>query len=363
MMYYLTLAKTYVSNWSIEDAVRELCQNALDHNGENILDHTLTGNSLAIRSVGIQLHPSSLLLGSSDKGSDTPERGMHGEGFKLALLILLREGLDVVIENGSVIWRPRFAYNEAYGCEMLAIEEYENPNEATGLTFMIKGFTETEAENFTTRTLQMQEGYEKIETKYGDILTDERHKGFLFVGGLYVCRDESFVYGYDFKASVLPLNRDRQTLPDWDLKVTTKNMLEAGLPTETFVDNLEKNTVDVSYARYYSPAEEVRVCAHERFVEEYGDVPIAECSKDQANMVADGYSNAVILSNDTLRTTIKRASTYSPEKVGERVTPLTLVDAVIEEHYEYITINSSDDTEERIDLMLEGIRHALEEYS
>ena len=357
-MYYLTLAKNYVSHWTIEDAVRELCQNAIDHSDDDFLDYSLHATELSIHSAGVQLHQSSLLLGSSDKRG-TSDRGMHGEGFKLALLILLREGLDVVIENGSVIWRPKFAYNEAYGCEMLAIDEYENPNEATGLTFMIKGFTKVEAQNFTTRTLQMQTDYGRIETEYGDILTDERHKGFLFVRGLYVCRDESFVYGYDFKASVLPLNRDRQTLPDWDLKVTTKNMLEAGLPTETFVDNLEKSTVDVSYARYYTPAEEVRVCAHERFVEEYGDVPIAECSKDHANMVADGYSNAVILSNDTLRATIKRASTYSPEKIGERVTPLTLVDAVIEEHYEFICTNNP----ETLDRMLACIRDVLEVYS
>lgn len=333
-MYYLTLSRDYVTHWSIEDAVRELCQNAIDHDPEGKLHYHLEEDEgyLEIKTKGVQLHQSALLLGKSDKEEGDDNCGMWGEGFKLALLILIRAGLNVIVENGSVVWVPKFVFNETFGCDMLVIEESHFNGDPEGLSFKISGFTNTEGENFRNRTLQMQEGYPYIKTKFGEVLTDTHHKGMLFVGGLFVCSDSSFKYGYNFNPDVLPLNRDRQTLPNWDLKTTTKSMLEEALTPEKFVEEVKAATEDVDYARYYTPADEVCNHAHKDFVEEYGDVPIADDTEQLNRMIKEGYSNSVIISNSTLSSIVKRSSTYAPKKVGKPVTALSKFQEVVKEY-------------------------------
>lgn len=134
--YEITISPNYVSNWGIKEAIREILQNAIDGetNGyEKIVDYN--GDTLNITSLGVNLQAKDLILGCSSKDDQDGMIGKYGEGFKLALVVLLRKGLNVEIQNGNKIWTPSFKISDTFGTQVLNIEETESSgNELVRLT-------------------------------------------------------------------------------------------------------------------------------------------------------------------------------------------------------------------------------------
>lgn len=310
-MYELTLSADYLKHWTVEDAVRELVQNAVDFSEEGTLDYSIFGEevgdtTLLINSTGVSLHPSVLLLGSGDKSEDDTKLGGFGEGMKVAMLILAREGIRVTMHNGDKIWTPLFKHNEQFGTDMLCISEEENIGKSIGVRYTIQGLTQTELQNIKTRTLQMQD-YEGIQTSYGEVL--EGHEGKVFVGGLYVCTTNTR-YGYNFTKGSLPLNRDRQTVPDWDLKRTTDKMLAEALPPEDYVALVSEQVNDVDHAKHWAPKESISAVANKAFVEEHGVRPLAESELQASLLRKQGYKDPFIMTNSGLYNIITKSEDY-----------------------------------------------------
>ena len=134
--YEITISPNYVSNWGIKEAIRELLQNAIDAetNGYN-KSIKYDGNTLTITSQGVDLQAKDLILGCSSKEDQDGMIGKYGEGFKLALVVLLRKGMNIEIQNGNKIWIPSFKISEIFGTQVLNIEEEESSGNE--LTFSI----------------------------------------------------------------------------------------------------------------------------------------------------------------------------------------------------------------------------------
>lgn len=323
-MYELTLAANYLKHWTVEDAVRELCQNGIDNSEDDKLDYTISDGVLTISTEGVSLHPSVLLLGSGDKSEDDTKLGGFGEGMKVALLILARENIEVVMENGDKLWKPVFRHNDSFGCDMLCIEETENLNEAFGIRFTIKGLTNTELENIVSRTLQTQV-YEKVSTEFGEVLLDEDKAGSIFVGGLYVCKDAGLKYGYNFRKGLLPLNRDRQTVPNWEVSAFTDKMLAEALTPEDYIDLVENSYKDVYHAKYNYPKDSVATVAYEKFVDKYGVCAVASSEEDAKKLKKQGYTKVRIETNEGIKRLVTLAPNYTK---GEKEEILSLEDKV-----------------------------------
>ena len=92
-VYPLSLTRGYVVSWGLREAVREIIQNALDSDSD--FGYAIDGDTLTVISRYASLSPQTLLLGSSNKGGDISSIGQFGEGYKLALLVLTRDGLPV----------------------------------------------------------------------------------------------------------------------------------------------------------------------------------------------------------------------------------------------------------------------------
>ena len=122
----LTIAPNYVPNWTLVDAIRELFQNALDQqkqNNENEASWNYDDDTgvLTISNATSKLTAASLLLGQTTKADDKSTIGQFGEGYKIATLVLLREGQNVVFYNYGAreIWRPRFVKSRRFGTDIL----------------------------------------------------------------------------------------------------------------------------------------------------------------------------------------------------------------------------------------------------
>lgn len=235
--YELSLSRNYVSSWGIEEAIRELLQNAKDSNGEDIIDIDKSSGTITITNKNTSIPSSTLLLGNTSKKDDLDKIGQFGEGYKLALLVLLRDDKEVFIKNGNKNWIPSFEYSDNFECEVLCIAETEgNGND---LTFEISGFDSSELDELENEFLGLNgQTYNSIQTSYGEILTDSDYKGKVFVDGLPVYEDDNFDYGYNFKPCYVSLDRDRKSINIYELKRLTALSVACCVDNFAFVDEV-----------------------------------------------------------------------------------------------------------------------------
>lgn len=102
--YNLNLNKNYCNHWGVWEAIREIIQNGLDQQTTNSdnqvsVDYNQNTKILSISNKNSTLERKTLLLGASNKSEDKDTIGQFGEGYKIALLVLTKLGINVVIKN------------------------------------------------------------------------------------------------------------------------------------------------------------------------------------------------------------------------------------------------------------------------
>jgi len=309
--YPLSLVSDYRSHWSVEDAIREILQNALDD--PSSFEYGFPGNSMVIRNIGVSLDPSSLLLGNTTKSNDSSSVGGFGEGFKIALLILCREGYKVTVRNGSRLWVPKFKHSELFGCDMLHITE--TPLEDNlDLTFIIEGISEEIRNTVIERCLYLQDDLgECIKTNMGRIFKDS--PGKLYVGGLFVT-DTELKHSYDFHPQYLTLNTDRQSVCGWDLKTSTAKVWAKVNDPDYVSKMVSESYPDVQHIEYCSSTSDIKDGCFKLYEERYNNVPLATNTNEKDLMVSQGYKNVEVIGNTLFTTLIKGSDQYKRLESG-----------------------------------------------
>jgi hypothetical protein len=225
-------------------------QNAIDSQTDgNLLSVSYSSGLLTIQNEGCILTISDLVLGNTGKHDDK-YIGTYGEGFKLALVVLLRNGLDVTIYTNNQRWEASFRKSRKFKVETLHIDVYEDISVGNGVSFTIDGLQLEDYEEIRDRNLAMRKalGFSTgltIESEYGDILLEKRYKGMMFVNGLYVQTDNSFKYGYDFKPKYLHLDRDRKAINYYKLRELTAKAVTSQMNMKIVTSAMSKHAVDV----------------------------------------------------------------------------------------------------------------------
>lgn len=291
--YELSLVKSYVARWTMQNAVRELIQNALDSDSPFVYEFKEDdGNwSLSLTSEFAQLTPQSLLLGATSKAQDEDAIGSFGEGYKIALLVLTREGYDVEILNGSVRWSPRFRMSRTFGEEILVIDEQWVGEKNVGVTFTVSGLSAIDVDQIRLSCLLMQDRVGAVKkTQYGEILLDQ--PGKIYVGSLFICEEKDLTYGYNILPKYIQLERDRQTVSSYDLKDTTLKMWYETGEIERIALMISEQVVDVEYAKYNSPALVKEAC-YKLFRARNPEAIIASSPEDMARKIEAGLTKTV----------------------------------------------------------------------
>lgn len=312
--YELPLSRDYVRHWGLVEGVREILQNALD--SDSPFEYSLDGDTLAVRSRYAVLMPNTLLLGRTSKAEDADKIGSFGEGYKIALLVLTREGYPVVIRNGDRVWTPEFRHNKQFDAETLCIVDSAASDRREGVTFEISGLSSADIERIRDSCLHMQDKTgEVVETSYGRILLDV--PGRLYVGGLFVCETE-LKYSYDMKPEHLRLERDRQTVSSFDLNFLTKDMWFDTGRTEEIVSLITNDAPDMKYANYSTPQIVKEECY--RIFKEQNPGAIVAASRDElALMLKKGMTNTVYIGGAYGE--IVKGSTEYRQQTYIRITP------------------------------------------
>jgi len=312
-VYQLPLTRDYCRSWTPVEAIREILQNALDYAKNGKLDYVIKESAgyIAMNSPDAFLEPRTLLLGATSKADDRDSIGSFGEGYKIALLVLAREGINVKVDNGPYIWTPTFVKSKEFGEDVLAIVEDEVGFDRRGVSFVISGLDRETLESVRANTLQMQEDigpFHRVEQ--GDILLER--PGKLYVNGLFVC-DTDLQYGYNVKPAHIKLERDRQTVSGFDIQWLTKSMwFRTGLNARV-AEMMEEGIKDVEYAQYNTP-EIVKEACYRRFREKHPGAVAATSQKELDELVERGLRDVVIV-RESYGSVIKSHSDYQATAV------------------------------------------------
>ncbi len=218
--------KDYLKNWGIKEALREIYQNFLDY-GDYNEEHELALNNDKIVQVTISNDwmPDNLefLRVGNSKKNNANSIGKHGEGLKMAFLILLREGYLSKIITPKYIIQPAFYTDAEIGeCFCFNYETHYN-KEITKFTIQFECDFST-WNNFDSGIIKPED---KLFTHgdFGDIV--DRKQGDIYSGGLFVGNFNNISRAYNILPSLLPLDRDRTLPRAFDVNWSTSKMNDA----------------------------------------------------------------------------------------------------------------------------------------
>lgn len=286
--YQFTLTENYVSSWGYLEGIRELLQNAYDYGNYDI---SFGVNSITIKNFNDKLSTKTLLMGYGTKHNDKNSIGGFGEGFILALLVLVRQGFNVVIENADELWEPEFIVSEEFDGERLFnIVVTKDYSDSKDLSITIDGFSPEQLESMKLEFLGLSGDYNSIKTLYGEILLDKEQKGKMYVEGLPITFNPDFDYGYNFKAEYVLLDRDRKDINHRELKrITSMAIISMESDDFDFVDKVVESGKEDADSFVQDDIE-----VPESFIEKYSDHLQKRFNVNEKSVVATKSDEKVI---------------------------------------------------------------------
>lgn len=223
------ISLSYVADWGPWECIRELVTNAMDADVGYKMGLTPatddTGPELWIESRG-NLMQKHLLLGVSEKSGEDAI-GQHGEGLKLAMLVLTRLGLTAHIYTKSVE-KAGYTDNVHYWNEAARMGDTDvfaihlNKEKCCDLQ---PGFTRISIADWSHRLYAnrfVREGDPRVVycDPFGRMVLDE-HEPQLYVKGVWVSRALRGIRGtpYRFGYNLVDakMNRDRRAISEFDV--------------------------------------------------------------------------------------------------------------------------------------------------
>lgn len=333
--YELSISADYVPSWGITEAIREFFQNAIDEerrdsSNKMMLKYDEASEVLTIGNKHSELDIKTLLFGNTSKSEQDGMIGQHGEGYKIATTVLLRNQKEVVFYNycRREIWRPRLVKSRKYDGMLVPTFFVETsaiwdkvPEHS--LLIEIGGITKDEYEDIRKSNLYLQD-CEKVETSYGDILTEEVYRGKIYVGGLYICREERLDIGLDFKPEFVRLERDRSMVNSFDIQWYAARMVEQSENDEIIKNSL--GSYSGVYVREYAIPDDLKNEITEDFINMYGAtaVPVSD-QKDLEQMKKRGYKPVIVSESKKeviLSSELFRDVTEENKRIKENQKPL-----------------------------------------
>lgn len=310
--YELTLTQNYCSDWDFNNAIRELIQNGTDQeilepNNKFKVTYDRKSEKLFLTNATSKLNINTLLLGRSSKTNNEDTVGQFGEGYKIAALVLNRLNKTFTIFNNekNEKWESRFKNSDKWKEKILAFYISKNSTEDTGLVIEVGNVSYKEYSDLYNVWIKMFDwDYLKVDTSYGEILTDEDLIGEVYVNGLKVDCNSELKYGYNFKPRYIKLERDRKTCDSWNVgditsKMIAEAMVKGDIKIETVKKMVESNADDVyhlDFNTYNSNVQEVQKMLVVAFDEEYGGykdaIPVE--TQEQYRLVA-GYGGYPVI--------------------------------------------------------------------
>lgn len=345
----LSLSTSYVSSWGTWEAVREILQNAIDEPEHSIQFMESEGKIIVSNSGSIPT--SSLLLGNTSKANSDTTIGQFGEGFKLALLVLARQGKKVSIVNDGDLWTPVFKHSPLFNDECLHIEVTETGTTTGSVVVQISDLTFEEFTEIGNKYLSP----DRINVEFEGLGSTAITKGKvaqLFVKGLYVCDldtdKDKYAYSYNMSPNMIELDRDRNRVSTWAIQSDIVDMVIASGRLDLLEQMASTNKPDVrgfsswkgSYyggtvgGRTYSQVLDERI--YNSLVQEHGEgifVINSDFSPKKIHalsMLAVSANRTVVIVNNATYEMLSRKSPLKQlvHSIDKKMSPTSLMDVL-----------------------------------
>jgi hypothetical protein len=219
---YYGIGKEYLPDWGVQEALREIYQNFMDFGKFKQSVKTIGDLSeVIITNEYVPKDLEFLQIGKSIKDGNVEAIGQHGEGLKMAMLVLLRLNYKIIVHTGNRTLTPFWAKQQLIG-----------------ETFALKVTTREDSVPFTIYLALPKKDFQifngnLIKPKdvlftapyHGDIV--DKPVGNLYVGRLFVCNVPNFKKSYNLLPSVLKLDRDRRIPSSFHTSWHTSKINEA----------------------------------------------------------------------------------------------------------------------------------------
>ena len=335
--FELSISTNYVPDWGIVEAFRELFQNAIDNettNPENKMEWKYDGNTITISNKTSKLKAESLLLGGGTKADDENTIGKHGEGYKIAFMVLLRNDKKITVYNygAQEVWDVRLVTSRRYGQKVPTVfVDYKHiwnkvPN--NDLTIEVSGITPEEYITIQDKNLNLRDDtVDKVDIPgSGSIILNPEEKGNIYVRGLFISNEKSLSYGYDFEPSVITLDRDRRMVSTFNVQWQTSLMWNIAAKMDESLSGRAVTLVnnragDIKYVTNNYPYSETK---HELFdavakdfYEEHGDDAIPVTNNFEYNSVEQSGEGKPIIVTEDKANLIRRSTVVAEHTIVE----------------------------------------------
>ncbi len=220
---YYGIGKEYLPTWTIEHALREIFQNFIDFGPYSVT--TEFNDDLKLVTITNDWIPESLdflRIGNSKKGNNSNAIGKHGEGVKMAFMILQRLGYGCKILTPKFEIVPGYYTDSQVGeCFCLKYTEHNITDQKYSIEF------ECDAHVFDEFCKGIIKDSDVIfdQKDYGQIV--DKEVGNIYCGNLFVAKVSNLSAAYNLNPRHFPLDRDRMVPRSFDTNWCTSKIKEA----------------------------------------------------------------------------------------------------------------------------------------
>lgn len=200
----LNIGQAYLSEWTIDMAIRELIANALDEAEHGIIDIEKVSEGVwKITNKGSEIKPANFLIKEGEKNKEKGKIGKFGIGLKDAIGVLMARGI------GVEIFTSKYQYVAEYRKKSKIIEDkclfiniYNNTREWLGTEVILENCKDHYIEDAKSHFLIYRDNVKILDkTKYGDMLleNDKSKNGTIYFNGIKIAYEKTFFYSYNVK--------------------------------------------------------------------------------------------------------------------------------------------------------------------
>lgn len=248
------MGRSYLPDWGYSEALREIYQNFKDWGEyeQDVVPYEMENRCRVTLSNDYEPDSHEFLkIGESQKRGDSTKNGKHGEGMKMASLVLLRNRCDVRFFYDNVMLVAQWV-DDPYLGECFGYSISEGNKQYSGFTvefdIPMDDFIGYQGSELTDEDVIYS-------TYIGDLL--RKPKGQVYVGGQFVSLVAGLRYAYNFKPEHVALDRDRKVPGSFDVQWAASKILEGweGFKTKdvTEVDATYMDRVPENVAKRFKP--------------------------------------------------------------------------------------------------------------
>lgn len=200
----LNIGETYLTDWSVGMALRELIANAIDETSDREINtEKLSDLKWKIENKGSEIQPENFLIKEGIKANEKGKIGKFGIGLKDSIAVLMSNGIIVKVITSEYVFHAIYNVKSKIVKEKsINIKVNKSNSKFVGTQVVLENCEDIYMDEAKEYFLKYRGEYSKVsETRYGDILieSNKKYNGTIYFNGMKIASENTFLYSYNIK--------------------------------------------------------------------------------------------------------------------------------------------------------------------